>query len=94
MEKWKSRKMNAEWKKYNDLFNEGEGGYNPHRKFIETSTDKKNIFNRMMTVLDVREMLLKLESSLPKHTDAKKIQGCKDYIEILTNLLKHEVEGR
>jgi hypothetical protein len=31
----KSRyKTNPEWKKYNDFFNEGEEGYNPHEQMI------------------------------------------------------------
>jgi len=27
-------KLNPEWKKYNDFFNEGGEGYNPHKKWI------------------------------------------------------------
>ena len=30
----KDCKRNPEWKKYNDLMNEGEEGYNPHPEFI------------------------------------------------------------
>lgn len=36
-------KINPEWKKYNDFFNEGGEGYNPHKKWIsaEEKTEAK-----------------------------------------------------
>ena len=36
-----SNKINPKWKQYNDLNNEGCEGFNPHRKFIESTNDKK-----------------------------------------------------
>lgn len=29
-------KINPEWKNYNNIFNEGEEGYNPHNQFLPT----------------------------------------------------------
>lgn len=88
---WKTKKLNSEWSKYNDLFNESREGFNPHEKYITSYVEKKEIFNKLYTVDEAKETLIKLKESLPKHTDAKKIQGCKECIEILENHLK-EIE--
>jgi hypothetical protein len=88
MENWKTHKLNPIWKRYNDHFNEGAEGYNPHDKYQQTTENKKQIFNRQMTVFEARDMLSKLESSLPKHTDENKIKGCKDCIDILKTHLE------
>lgn len=88
MESWTTLTQNNEWKKYNDGMNEGAQGYNPHEKFISIKINTRQLFNKSMTVAEAREMLSKLESSLPKHTDAKKIQGCKDCISLLKNNLQ------
>lgn len=36
-------KINPEWKKYNDLQNEGGEGYNPHKKYISANIGQKEI---------------------------------------------------
>ena len=85
---WKALKQNPEWKKYNDFMNEGGEGYNPHEKMIPSTKKYMTIFNKEMTVEDARDMLAKLESSLSKHTEERKIEGCKNCITILQNQLK------
>lgn len=87
MEMWMKAILNTKWKTYNDHFNEGEEGYNPHDKLIFIGVEKALIFNKSYTVAEARETLQKLIESLPKHTDNKKIQGCKDCIQILQNEL-------
>ena len=83
------RKLNPEWKKYNDFYNEGGEGYNPHQKMICNTNyvDKKNILNKMYTYDEAMQMLKKLEESLPKHTDPEKIKTCKNFIQIFTQVL-------
>ncbi len=41
-------KINPEWKKYNDFFNEGGEGYNPHQKWI--ADEGKPVDNTSATV--------------------------------------------
>lgn len=34
-----ARTINPEWKKYNDLMNEGGEGYNPHKKWVYAASE-------------------------------------------------------
>lgn len=92
MEKWytSTSKINPEWTKYNEMFNEGGEGYNPHSKYIGTDRceAKRQLLNKFYTVAEARETLQKLKEALPLHTDQEKIKGCKSMIEFFETHLK------
>ena len=89
MEMWSKRQLSKKWVEYNDFFNEGGDGYNPHKKYEEVQQKSIKIGKKEYTVEQAREMLKELEESLPKHTDVKKIEGCKDCIQMFKSVLMH-----
>lgn len=86
-------KINPEWQKHADLYNEGAEGYNPHQKWLPKfkKVSTRQIGRDVYTYEEAKTMLKKLKESLPKHTDPKKIAGCSECIHLFECALKERV---
>lgn len=88
------RKINPKWVEYNNVYNEGDEGYNPHPKFIankqSTTNDKKYCLNGTgmpKTLQGWRVELDDAERRLAKITDKFAIEIVKKSIADIKNLI-------
>jgi hypothetical protein len=80
---YKGRKINPEWQKHADMYNEGAEGYNPHTQWISEYefVPTRQIGSKTYSYADAKHVLKRLKDSQP-NLPKEKIQGSKDLIQM------------